>query len=123
MSLVTRALHLTDRQIRILCEGMKLLKVNPASLDEHATAERLLQHFESVLAAKVDAAFQEPQPPVAGDAAPATKAQLLDRVSMLSDEMDANDEENRAMQSEIDGLYAQIDAMKDDQFVSPGAAS
>ena len=112
MSEATRALHLTDRQIRILCEGMKLVKVNPASVDEHATAERLLQHFESMLGAEADAALQEIQRPVASDALPVTKAQLLERVRMLSDEMDANDEENRAMQAEIDGLYAQIDAME-----------
>jgi hypothetical protein len=41
-----------------------------------------------------------------------TEQQMLDRVELLGDEMDANDEENRAMQSEIDTLYAKIDAAK-----------
>jgi len=40
------------------------------------------------------------------------KAQMLTRISLLSDEMDANDEENKQMQSEIDTLYAKIDAAK-----------
>jgi hypothetical protein len=40
---------------------------------------------------------------------PTTKEQMLARVSVLSDEMDANDEENRMMQAEIDALYAKID--------------
>ncbi|HDR9034270.1 TPA: hypothetical protein QDB07_001739 [Burkholderia vietnamiensis] len=41
-----------------------------------------------------------------------TKEQVLARISVLSDEMDANEEENRTMQAEIDGLYARLDAMK-----------
>lgn len=113
MSEATKALNLNDRQIRILCEGMKLVKGNPASLAEHATAERLLQHFELLLEADVDAVPVEATREASGEPAPATKEQLLERVRLLSDEMDANEEENRAMQSEIDGLYAQIDAMED----------
>lgn len=31
------------------------------------------------------------------------------RISLLSDEMDANEEENRTMQAEINALYKQID--------------
>lgn len=41
----------------------------------------------------------------------ATKEELEERIRLLSDEMDANEEENRAMQAEIDALYAKIDAM------------
>ncbi|WP_258171930.1 hypothetical protein [Burkholderia contaminans] len=41
-----------------------------------------------------------------------SKEQMLTRISVLSDEMDANEEENRTMQAEIDGLYARLDAMK-----------
>lgn len=37
---------------------------------------------------------------------------MLNRVKLLADEMDANDEENRDMQNEIDTLYAKIDAAK-----------
>lgn len=40
----------------------------------------------------------------------ATKDEMLARISLLSAEMDANDEENMAMQAEIDELYAKIDA-------------
>lgn len=39
-----------------------------------------------------------------------TKEQMLARINLLSDEIDANEEENRAMQAEIDGLYARIDS-------------
>lgn len=41
---------------------------------------------------------------------PMSKQQMLARIRVLSDEMDANDEENRAMQDEIDVLYTKIDA-------------
>jgi len=41
----------------------------------------------------------------------ATKEQMEERISLLSDEMDANDEENRMMQAEIDALYAKIDTL------------
>lgn len=41
-----------------------------------------------------------------------TKEQMKTRINLLSDEMDANEEENRAMQAEIDSLYERIDAMK-----------
>jgi len=41
-----------------------------------------------------------------------TMDQLNGRVHLLASEMDANDEENRAYQSEIDKIYARIDAMK-----------
>jgi pyrroloquinoline quinone (PQQ) biosynthesis protein C len=42
-----------------------------------------------------------------------TKEEIEARINVLSDEMAANDEENRAMQEEIDGLYKQLDSMKD----------
>ena len=45
-------------------------------------------------------------------ARPQTKQQMLDRVHLLSDEMDSNEEENRIMQDEIILLYAKIDALK-----------
>ncbi|MCW3587417.1 hypothetical protein [Burkholderia cenocepacia] len=38
------------------------------------------------------------------------KEQLMERINLLSSEIDANEEENRAMQAEIDSLYARIDA-------------
>ncbi|WP_276323014.1 hypothetical protein [Burkholderia cepacia] len=41
-----------------------------------------------------------------------TKDEMLARISVLSDEMDANDEENRTMQAEIDDLYVRLDAAK-----------
>jgi hypothetical protein len=37
-----------------------------------------------------------------------TKSEIEARISLLADEMDANDEENRWMQREIDGLYAML---------------
>lgn len=40
-----------------------------------------------------------------------TKEQMEARISVLSEEIDANDEENRLMQSEIDDLYKRIDAL------------
>lgn len=42
-----------------------------------------------------------------------TKEQMLSKISQLSGEIDANEEENRAMQEQIDQLYARIDAMPD----------
>ena len=42
----------------------------------------------------------------------ATKEEMEERIRVLSDEMDANDEENRSMQAEIDSLYAKIDALR-----------
>ncbi|MCP1515580.1 hypothetical protein [Pseudomonas rhodesiae] len=42
-----------------------------------------------------------------------TKDQMLSKISQLSDEIDANEDENRAMQEQIDQLYARIDAMPD----------
>lgn len=41
-----------------------------------------------------------------------TREQMLALISLLSKEMNANDEENRMMQAEIDSLYAKLDAMK-----------
>lgn len=41
-----------------------------------------------------------------------TIEQLNDRANLLASEMDANDEENRAYQGEIDKIYARIDAWK-----------
>ncbi|WP_304350829.1 hypothetical protein [Comamonas testosteroni] len=40
-----------------------------------------------------------------------TKEQMEARISLLSDEIDANDEENRMMNSEIEDLYKRIDAL------------
>lgn len=34
------------------------------------------------------------------------------RISLLSDEIDANEQENRDMQDEIDALYTHIDSLK-----------
>lgn len=39
-----------------------------------------------------------------------TRQAMLDRIKMLSDEIDANEEENRRMQEETNALYAKIDA-------------
>lgn len=41
-----------------------------------------------------------------------TIAEIDARISVLSDEMDANEEENRMMQREIDELYKQRDALE-----------
>ncbi|MCA7889979.1 hypothetical protein LGM58_43175 [Burkholderia contaminans] len=41
-----------------------------------------------------------------------TIEQLNERANLLASEMDANDEENRAYQREIDKIYARIDATK-----------
>nr|WP_160327497.1 hypothetical protein [Burkholderia ambifaria] len=41
-----------------------------------------------------------------------TIAQLNERANLLASEMDANDEENRVYQSEIDKIYARIDLLK-----------
>lgn len=42
---------------------------------------------------------------------PLTKQQMLERINLLSSEIDANEEENRYMQNEINSLYARIDAL------------
>lgn len=39
-----------------------------------------------------------------------TKQEKLERINLLSGEIDANEEENRLMQAEITKLYAEIDA-------------
>lgn len=41
-----------------------------------------------------------------------TIEQMEARITLLSGEIDANEEENRMMQSEIDGLYMRIEALK-----------
>lgn len=41
-----------------------------------------------------------------------TVAEIDARISVLSDEMDANEEENRMIQREIDELYKQRDALE-----------
>lgn len=41
-----------------------------------------------------------------------TPEQLTERANVLVSEMDANDEENRVMQAELDSIYAKIDALK-----------
>jgi len=48
----------------------------------------------------------------AGQQTPLTKQQMLERINLLSSEIDENEEENRFMQTEIDVLYARIDALK-----------
>jgi len=40
------------------------------------------------------------------------KEQMLERIAVLSGEIEANLEENRAMQEEIKSLYAKIDSLK-----------
>jgi len=42
-----------------------------------------------------------------------TREEIETRISMLSDEMDANEEENRSIQQEIDSLYGKLDAIDD----------
>jgi peptidoglycan hydrolase CwlO-like protein len=42
-----------------------------------------------------------------------TIEQMEARITLLSGEIDANEEENRMMQSEIDGLYERIEAQKE----------
>lgn len=44
-----------------------------------------------------------------------TMEQMQDRIRVLGDEMDANDEENRQMGEELNALYAKIDALKASQ--------
>jgi hypothetical protein len=44
--------------------------------------------------------------------APMTVDEMNARIQVLSDEMDANDEENSAMQAEIDALYVAIDSIR-----------
>lgn len=39
-----------------------------------------------------------------------TKQEMKDRIELLASEIDANEEENRVMQEEINNLYAKIDA-------------
>lgn len=41
-----------------------------------------------------------------------TIEQLNERADLLASEMDANDEENRVYQSELDRIYARIDSLK-----------
>jgi len=41
-----------------------------------------------------------------------SEEKMLERIEILSSEMDANEEENRAMQNEINALYAKIDSLK-----------
>lgn len=41
-----------------------------------------------------------------------TKKEMQERINLLSEEIDANEEENRFMQQEIDELYSKIDAME-----------
>jgi hypothetical protein len=42
-----------------------------------------------------------------------TKDEIYARIEALADEMDANDEENRMMQREIDILYEQMSQMEE----------
>lgn len=57
----TFTLNLTDDQIRVLCEGMKLVMGNPASASEHATADQLLQHFYQLLGVAPEARAPGPK--------------------------------------------------------------
>lgn len=41
-----------------------------------------------------------------------SEEQMLARIKLLADEMDANEEENQQMQDEIDQLYKKIDALR-----------
>lgn len=41
-----------------------------------------------------------------------TKEEMLARINQLSAEIDANEQENNAMENEIEKLYARIDEMK-----------
>lgn len=50
--------------------------------------------------------FSEPVP----ECVNMTKQEMLSRIKILSDEIDANEDENRFMRKEIDDLYAKIDA-------------
>ena len=47
---------------------------------------------------------------IAAGAEASTREEMQARISLLSDEMDGIDEENRAMQTEFDGLYRRADA-------------
>lgn len=49
-----------------------------------------------------------------GNKADMTKAEMVARIKLLDDEMTANEEDNHAMQDEIDGLYKRIDALPPD---------
>ncbi len=42
---------------------------------------------------------------------PRTRKDVKERISLVSDEMDANEEENRCMQSEIDKLYEELETL------------
>lgn len=42
---------------------------------------------------------------------PKTKEEILKRISMLSHEIGANEEENNQMQDEINKLYGKLDAL------------
>jgi hypothetical protein len=42
-----------------------------------------------------------------------TKDEILQRIDLLGDEMDANEEENRVMQDEINDLYDQLDNLEE----------
>lgn len=44
-----------------------------------------------------------------------TKQEILKRISVLSDEIDANEEENRFMQAQIDVLYEEFEALGADE--------
>ncbi|MEM0550440.1 MULTISPECIES: hypothetical protein [Aeromonas] len=41
-----------------------------------------------------------------------TKEQILAQINTLSDEIDANEEENRIMQDKIETLYLQLDKLE-----------
>jgi hypothetical protein len=41
-----------------------------------------------------------------------TKEEIESRINLLCDEMDANEEENRMMQDELDNLYSMLSKME-----------
>lgn len=47
-------MYLTSDQIRVLIEGMKLVRSNPATAAEHDMAGRLMGRFEQLLQAVAD---------------------------------------------------------------------
>ena len=71
----------------------------------------LLSHVTPITAAEAELGAKQ-QEERANASAEMTDEQMLTRINLLSSEMDANDEENREMQKEINSLYAKIDAKK-----------
>lgn len=49
-----------------------------------------------------------------------TKEQILAQINTLSDDIDANEEENRIMQDKIEGLYLQLDKLEGQEQSAEG---